>query len=63
MLCAIAGIDQAAIFDNSVAYIQSWISKLEQDDKLIIRAAAQAQKAVDKILGTTFQDEDEEGAA
>jgi len=59
MLCAIAGIDQAAIFDNSVAYIQHWISKLEEDDKLIIRAAAQAQKAVDKVLGTTFADEDE----
>jgi len=60
MLCAIAGVEQAAIFDNSVAYIQHWISKLEQDDKLIIRAARDAQKAVDLVLGTTF-DDDEEG--
>jgi len=61
MLCAIADVEQAAIFDNSVAYIQHWISKLEQDDKLIIRAAAQAQKAVDLVLGTTFDDEEEGG--
>ena len=61
MLCAIAGIDQT-VFDNSVAYIQHWISKLEQDDRLILRAAREAQKAVDLVLGTTF-DDDEEGAS
>jgi antirestriction protein ArdC len=60
MLTAIAGIDQAAIFDNSAAYVQHWISKLEQDNKLIYRAARDAQKGVDLILGTTF-DNGEEG--
>jgi antirestriction protein ArdC len=59
MLTALAGIDQAAIFDNSAAYVQHWISKLESDNKLIYRAARDAQKAVDCILGTTFKDEDE----
>jgi antirestriction protein ArdC len=60
MLCAIAGIDQAAVFDNSAAYVAHWISKLENDNKLIYRAARDAQKAIDCILGTTF-DNDEEG--
>lgn len=62
MLCAIAGIDQAAIFDNSLAYVAHWIEKLEKDNKLIYRAARDAQKGVDRILGTTFDSEEgEEG--
>lgn len=60
LLCSIAGIDQAAVYDNSVAYLQHWISKLEQDEKLIFRAASQAQAAVDLILGTTFDKEEVE---
>lgn len=64
LLCSIAGIDQAAVYDNSVAYLQHWISKLESDHRLIFRAATAAQKAVDHVLGVTWDDEkDEEGAA
>ena len=41
--------------DNSAAYIQSWLRKLRNDTKLVIHAAAQAQKAADHILGVKFE--------
>jgi antirestriction protein ArdC len=59
-LTAIAGIKQDAVLDNSAAYIAHWLKALRQDKNLIIRAASQAQKAVDHILGVTF-DKSEEG--
>jgi antirestriction protein ArdC len=39
------------------AGLQSWIAKLEEDNRLIVHAAANAQRAVDLIMGTTFEDE------
>jgi antirestriction protein ArdC len=47
-------------FDNNAAYIQNWISAIKGDDtnKLVLNAAAQAQKAADYILGTKFDSED-----
>lgn len=36
---------------NSAAYIEAWRQKLSKDSKLIIRAASQAQKAADCVLG------------
>ena len=36
-------------FDNSASYIQSWLRKLKDDKTLIVKAASQAQKAVDYI--------------
>jgi antirestriction protein ArdC len=48
-LCAEAGISPAVI-DNEAAYIQGWLKKLRDDRKLVIHAAAQAQKAADYIL-------------
>ncbi len=51
-LCAIAGIANEHTDRNTTAYIQNWISKLEEDNRLIVHAAANAQKAVDLILGT-----------
>lgn len=50
MLCRVAGVDTDAAFKNSVAYIQNWKKKLTDDKKLIVYAAAAAQKAVDLIL-------------
>jgi len=38
-------------FDNSVAYIQSWLKALDDDRKMVVMAAQQAQKAADHILG------------
>jgi antirestriction protein ArdC len=45
--------------DNSAAYIQNWLDALRNDRKLVIQAAAQAQKAADYILGKKFEDETE----
>jgi antirestriction protein ArdC len=58
-LTAIAGIKQDTILDNSAAYIAHWLQALKDDKNLIIRAASQAQKAVDHILGITFDKEEE----
>lgn len=44
-LCAIAGIANEHTDRNTTAYIQSWISRLEEDNQLIPQAAANAQKA------------------
>jgi antirestriction protein ArdC len=49
-LCGEAGILKS-VQDNSVAYIQSWSKKLQEDKKLIISAVSQATKASDYILG------------
>lgn len=59
-LSAIAGIANEHTDRNTTAYIQNWISKLEEDNRLIVHAAANAQKAVDSILGTTFEDDAEQ---
>jgi antirestriction protein ArdC len=58
-LCAIAGIANDQTDRNTTAYLQSWIAKLEEDNRLIVHAAANAQRAVDSIMGTTFEDQAE----
>lgn len=50
-LCAETGIEQITL-ENSTAYIKNWLGALKSDEKYIIFAAAQAQKAVDYILST-----------
>jgi antirestriction protein ArdC len=52
-LCAITGIGQPTI-DNSAAYINNWLKALKSDKRLVINAAAQAQKAADYILNVKF---------
>jgi len=54
-LCGEAGIVQRTI-DNAASYIASWLKRLKDDRKLIIVAAAQAQKAADFILGRSFDE-------
>jgi antirestriction protein ArdC len=49
-LCAEAGISPAVI-DNQAAYVAGWLAKLRGDRKLLVHAAAQAQRAADFILG------------
>jgi antirestriction protein ArdC len=58
-LCAIAEIANEHTDRNTTAYLQSWIAKLEEDNRLIVHAAANAQRAVDSIIGTTFEEEAE----
>jgi antirestriction protein ArdC len=56
-----AGIVERTL-DNSAAYIQSWLARLKEDRRLIVQAAAQAQKAADFILGRKYDEpETEEG--
>lgn len=54
MLTGFAGISDVT-FDNSASYIQSWLSKLKDDKTLVVKAGAQAQKAVDYILGVKWE--------
>jgi antirestriction protein ArdC len=37
--------------ENTAAYIASWLSKLTNDNKLVVHAAGKAQKAADYVLG------------
>jgi antirestriction protein ArdC len=55
MLCGTAGIENT--YENSAAYIASWLKALKSDNKMIVQAAAQAQKAADYILGVKWEDE------
>ncbi len=48
-LCGQAGVLDAQI-DRSAAYIEGWLESLRNDHRLVVTAAAQAQKAADFIL-------------
>jgi antirestriction protein ArdC len=56
ILCAVAGID--GDFENSAAYIGHWLKVLKGDPKLVVQASAQAQRAVDFVLGEKFEESD-----
>jgi antirestriction protein ArdC len=49
LLCARTGIDDAATFANSASYIAGWLTALAGDHRLVITAAASAQRASDLI--------------
>ena len=53
-------IDIESVTNNSIAYLSGWLNRLKDDVTLIVSAANQAQKAVDLILGTTFDDNEDE---
>lgn len=48
-LCGHCGIEGQTI-ENSAAYVDGWRRAIRQDKKLVVHAAAQAQKAADYIL-------------
>jgi antirestriction protein ArdC len=50
-LCNLSDINQT--FDNQTAYIQNWLEALNNDNRMILIAAGQAQKATDYILNIT----------
>ena len=54
-LCGQAGIAERTL-NNSAAYLQNWLEALKSDHKLIVQAAAQAQKAADFILGIKHEE-------
>lgn len=49
-LCGHCGISKSTV-DQSASYIQNWLSRLKDDRKLVVQAAALAQKACDFIVG------------
>ncbi len=55
-LCGHCGIENSTITE-SASYIQGWLERLRNDRKLVVQAAAQAQKACDFIRGTAHQSE------
>lgn len=58
-LCGVAGIEQTLI-ENSAAYIANWLKQLKKDDKLIVCAAAAAQRSADYIRNVKFEERKEE---
>lgn len=55
-LCSLVGISTPDIQNNRTAYIQSWLKALRGDKRLVVKAASQAQKAVDYILDKNFSE-------
>jgi len=43
--CALKRASSQEIEENSAAYIANWLTKLENDNRLVVHAAAKAQKA------------------
>ena len=54
-LCFEAGICPQTL-ENSAAYIKGWLKVFKDDRKVLVCAAAAAQKAADFILDTRFED-------
>ena len=50
MLSSVARLNTEKTFNNSVAYLQSWLKALKNDPRMIVSAASKAEKAVDYIL-------------
>lgn len=61
MLAGAVGI--ALDYGNATAYVKDWSKVLENDSSAIVSAALTAQRAVDRILGTTFDGSDDAGDA
>ena len=59
MICNRLGFESDKTFKNSVAYLESWLTSLENDEKLIVYAASKAEKAAKYILN--IKDETEAG--
>jgi len=52
-----AGILTNIQFENSSAYLGSWIQKFQNDPRMIISAASQAQRGADFVLGIEHKEE------
>jgi antirestriction protein ArdC len=52
-LCGYAGVERT--IETSASYLAGWLKALKSDTKLIVKAAAQAQKAADHIRGVTHE--------
>ena len=61
-LCGHAGIENNVI-DNSASYVAEWLKRLRDDKRLVVHAAAAAQKAADFILGREFEGDADQDSA
>lgn len=52
MLCGQAGIETT--IESSAAYLAAWLNTINEDPRMVVTAAQSAQKAVDRILGVTW---------
>lgn len=59
-LCGVAGLQTQAVTEASASYLAAWLQ--QQPPKTLIQAAAAAQKAADRILGVTFEQNDAQDA-
>lgn len=50
-LMGMAGLDNGAAEQNSVAYLSGWLDRLKREPTWLVKAAAQAQKAADYMTG------------
>lgn len=57
-LSASVNIDYDDVTENSAAYLAGWLKVLKEDSKFIFKAAAEAQKAANYILGTGKAEEE-----
>lgn len=62
MLCAIAGVDQTNTVPASAAYIENWLGALKGDKKLVLKAAAAAQRAANLIAPEPEDESDDEAS-
>ena len=60
MLSGLMGLAPKTL-ENSAAYLQTWLSVLKSDSRMVVTAASAAQKAVDYILGKAQGDAQGEG--
>jgi len=54
-ISAFCGIDNVTI-NNSASYLNNWINAIRKDNKLILKASSQAQKAVDYLMGYKYDE-------
>ncbi len=62
-ICAETGIDNDIEIGQRAAYIKSWLKALNDDPKMIWKAASAAQKAADYILDIKFENNENEAVA
>ena len=56
--CAELGLDNS-LLDNTASYIHGWLSVFEGNPKMVVMAAAQAQRATDYIKGVSASQSEE----
>jgi len=57
-LCSMSGVENT--IDNQASYIQNWLHALNNDSRMVLIAASQAQKACDFILNVSPTKQQEE---